>query len=245
MSPANTEARFATRNGTTSNFTIIATQTGPNNYPNYTGNFKNDKPEGKGLEYYEAGKKKYAGDWKDGLKHGQGTLYYESGKKQYVGNFVDGKFSGHGMKFDKEDELEYEGEFLDDCMHGYGTVWDEGEKYYEGVMDYDSITGKGLMYSDAKRWYQGEFKNGYPHGQGTMFGSDEMPIYTGKFVDGAFESENENVQGLASDIINELDGDDIEPIQNKNPNEVAEVKAHVYESGEDLVAGVLGEIMED
>ena len=66
----------------------------------YSGEFKNDKPNGKGTFNYTDGST-YIGEWRDGKRHGQGTLTYADGRV-YIGQFVDGLEHGDGTCFKKD-----------------------------------------------------------------------------------------------------------------------------------------------
>jgi len=50
------------------------------------GQFKNSKPNGQGIAYYENGNKQYEGQWKDNKADGQGTRYDENGDKIHEDN---------------------------------------------------------------------------------------------------------------------------------------------------------------
>ena len=54
---------------------------------NYKENNKNDKKEGKGIEYNKTGK--YEGEFKKGKREGKGIFYFFNGDK-YEGDFKNG-----------------------------------------------------------------------------------------------------------------------------------------------------------
>ena len=57
-----------------------------NNGDKYTGEWKNDKREGKGIMEYENGNI-YDGEWKNDLKEGKGIMKYNNGD-EYNGNWL-------------------------------------------------------------------------------------------------------------------------------------------------------------
>ena len=65
------------------------------NLGKYIGHFKNGKIEGKGIFYFNDGRK-YDGEWKDDKKEGNGIFYWNDGNK-YDGEWKDGKKEGKGI----------------------------------------------------------------------------------------------------------------------------------------------------
>ncbi len=60
----------------------------------YSGELKNDKPDGRGT-LINPDDSSYKGEWKDGKPHGRGVISYRSGAV-YKGNFIKGKRYGYG-----------------------------------------------------------------------------------------------------------------------------------------------------
>ena len=60
----------------------------------YKGDWKDDKPQGKGVMEYADGAK-YKGDWKENKRHGKGTYAWPNGDK-YEGDWKDDKRYGKG-----------------------------------------------------------------------------------------------------------------------------------------------------
>ena len=68
-----------------------------NNGDRYEGDFKNDKPEGKGIVYYKNGDR-YEGDFKNGTSDGKGIYYHKNGDI-YEGDYKNGKREGKGIYY--------------------------------------------------------------------------------------------------------------------------------------------------
>jgi hypothetical protein len=90
----------------------------------YEGNFKNDKFNGYGIEYYPSGEKKVEGNFKDNYLNGKGTYFFENGSK-YIGNFKNGKFNGYGIEYYPSGGKRYEGNYKNDKLNGQGTSFNE------------------------------------------------------------------------------------------------------------------------
>ena len=73
------------------------------------------KKNGKGIEYYENGKKNYDGNYVDDEYEGDGTFYFENGVF-IKGNFKNGKKEGNGIIFDSNYYKKKEGTFEDDKL---------------------------------------------------------------------------------------------------------------------------------
>jgi len=61
----------------------------------FTGEFKDDFLEGRGIKYHDNGQT-YEGDFKKGVEEGKGTLTFVDGRK-FEGPFVAGKANGKGF----------------------------------------------------------------------------------------------------------------------------------------------------
>ena len=153
----------------------------------YTGEFNNDKFNGKGklIGYNKDGKLEYS----------------------YEGGFNDGKFNGKGklMGYNEDGKLYlyYEGEFNDDKFNGKGTLmgYNEDGKLdhsYEGGFNDGKINGKGKLIfykKDGKldHSYEGEFNDGKLNGKGKQIGYNKdgklKYSYEGEFNDGKFNGK--------------------------------------------------------
>ena len=73
---------------------------------------KNGEITGKGREYYGNKRLKYEGMYKNGKPEGNGILYFEHfGHIQYIGEFKNGMKHGQGKEYDKWGNIIYQGEF--------------------------------------------------------------------------------------------------------------------------------------
>ena len=106
----------------------------------YVGQFKNEKPHGKGIFTYSDGSN-YEGEWKNGKNHGNGVKTWKDGKK-------------------------YTGQFKNDILHGKGTLtYPDGTKYVGQFKD-GKRDGQGtLTYSDGQI-FKGLFVAGFEYGTG-------------------------------------------------------------------------------
>jgi hypothetical protein len=66
---------------------------------------------------------RYVGEWKDGKPHGFGLMYYQRRKFLYRGYFFQGVFHGEGTLFMHEKVL-FTGEFKQGIYHGTGKLYD-------------------------------------------------------------------------------------------------------------------------
>lgn len=86
----------------------------------YVGDWKNNKKDGFGIQYYENGNK-YEGGWVENKRHGQGTLWVADGKnklrREYTGDWERDKKKGRGTMFYKTGDR-YDGLWMDDKPHG-------------------------------------------------------------------------------------------------------------------------------
>lgn len=160
----------------------------------YTGEIKNNLPNGKGTFLYTSkeGGFTHNGQWKDGVFHGYGTHTWESGYK-YIGDYENGKREGTGKYYFKN-KLVYEGDWLDNSRHGDGKLYSEksGKLVYKGQFEKGFPQGEGTSYENNKVVYEGQFVKGKAEGQGKLYEDDKM-IYEGKFTNG--EPATEEAKG--------------------------------------------------
>lgn len=177
----------------------------------YTGEWKDGKANGEGIEYYENGQVKYTGAFKDGLYSGSGTVFYENGKTKYKGMFVSGNYDGYGILYDEEPKYmkSYEGEFANGLFDGKGVMYapegerlegvfsqaylegqgilfdKDGNKLFEGTFKKSSMIKGTLFYPDGSKKYEGEVdKDGNPNGKGALYNKSGKVNFSGNFLNG-------------------------------------------------------------
>ena len=144
----------------------------------YTGEWKNNKRDGKGT-YSWANGSKYVGESKDNRMNGQGTYTWAgewSGQK-YVGEWKDGNYHGQGtMTYISGDQ--YLGEWKDSKRHGQGTyTFSNGDKYV------------------------GEWEDGAEHGEAVKTFADGR-VWIGLFRDGHWVSGRQHAAGeMSLDVV--------------------------------------------
>ncbi len=152
----------------------------------YTGEWQDNKKNGRGMYVYPDGTK-YAGEFKDDEKHGQGTYTYNDGAT-YVGEYQNGEKSGKGTYTFKSGQ-KYVGDFKAGNFHGQGTTtYPNGTKYVGEFRD-DKREGRGTYSFASGVTYVGEFKDGDFNGQGTM------TYPNGEKYVGEFRNDKRNGQG--------------------------------------------------
>lgn len=145
-------------------------------YWNYTGEFKNGKPNGKGIIEGEeftrligdsrTVKVRYKGEFKDGKRNGIGSqTHYEVDEEKLL----------IGLEAKEKILSIYKGEWLNNRKHGTGSeVWLDnsfiktGKYAVEYIGDYKDgkFSGKGTMSWGEDSEYVGEWKKGWMHGKG-------------------------------------------------------------------------------
>ncbi len=152
----------------------------------YSGDFVEGKPDGKGKMTF-SNHDIYEGEWNKGKMHGKGEYHrFNPAKDKYVesykGDFVDGIIQGVG-RMEYEDHSVYEGQWQNGMRIGQGTYWMSPKEYFHGLWKYDDPI-HGIQHFENGDWYEGSYKNGKFHGYGKYYYS------SGILVDGTFEDGN-------------------------------------------------------
>ena len=100
---------------------------------------------------------KYTGEWKDDKQNGKGHYIYYNGD-EYEGDFVNDKKHGKGIyKFINGNS--YEGDYFEDSQTGYGVfIWSNGDKYYGEFLN-NQKHGKGKIEFKNGTISNGEWRN--------------------------------------------------------------------------------------
>ena len=122
----------------------------------------------------------YTGEWKKNKPEGKGTMKYYNGNI-YEGDWVNGLSDGYGI-FTMSNGDVYEGEFKEDLMSGHGTMTFANEAVYEGDFADNHINGHGILTYANNDVYEGEWKDSKRNGQGTLSTNDGI-VFTGEWED--------------------------------------------------------------
>ena len=155
---------------------------GYNDKLEFEGVYKNEKRNGKGIEFHSDGKIKFEGEYLNGKRSGKGKEYYFNGKLVFEGEYLNGKRNGKGKKFNHYNgKLEFEGEFINDNIL-IGKKYDEDgniileiKKVGELIREYDFINQLLI--------FEGEYLNGKRNGKGKKFYNDQL-IFEGEYING-------------------------------------------------------------
>ena len=122
----------------------------------FEGEYLNRKRNGKGIEYYNNGKKKFEGEYLNGKRHGEGIEYNENGNINYIGEYLNGE--RWKAKFDiyvkgNKATIEYVN----------GQIWNF--KYYDNRNKIISEIKEGKGYRKFFYNYTLRFEGGYLNGK--------------------------------------------------------------------------------
>ncbi|MFZ4622700.1 MAG: MORN repeat-containing protein [Rhodoferax sp.] len=131
----------------------------------YTGNWRDDQPDGEG-EWTSATGDRYIGSFVAGKRVGKGRMVYAD-KTEYNGSWANDRPSGPGVfKFLNGDV--YEGQFEAGEQSGTGTLTHRNGDSYTGSWLQGKRNGKGVaQWKDGQR-YEGDWRVDRKEGQGLM-----------------------------------------------------------------------------
>jgi len=152
----------------------------------YTGEWLDNKKDGKGTFKWKSTGALYDGDWKKGKRNGFGTLSIPKRpgeyQKQYSGGWKNDMRHGFGTNFYGETEY-YEGEWYADKRSGWGRMYYADGAIYEGEWYDDQRSGQGMLRLTNENRYEGSWKNDMKNGNGKFFYLDKGQLYEGVWVD--------------------------------------------------------------
>lgn len=177
----------------------------------YTGEWKDNAPNGEGAMEWESGST-YEGGWKDGLPDGQGKETLSDGS-YYEGTFIKNVFEGKGV-YNGADGVIFDGEWMNNhfasgtktCANGdvYKGTWDiDANRFSEGTVTYASgDVFEGIWDVDADCFSEGTatYANGDVY-KGTwdvdagFFSKGTIEYANGDFYEGDFADGYRNGQG--------------------------------------------------
>lgn len=151
----------------------------------YTGQFKNGKPEGKGIMKYDD--YSFDGNFSNGLEDGKGVIIYKNGKREVVYYS-----SGQRLKADEKiaaaDWTPLEGQHDEcvsgNCITGFGTMqFPSGNKYIGSFVN-RKRQGRGIFYFANGDKFEGTFSSDLRE-EGTYLFSNGY-IFKGRFLNEEF-----------------------------------------------------------
>ena len=119
--------------------TLFYEKENKNKRQRYEGDFKNDKPNGRGILYWNDGSK-YEGEWKNDIKEGKGIMYYNNGER-YEGNWKNGRREGKGIYYWINGD-KYEGDWKNNLREGKGIYYYRDGKIERGNWKKDKYFGE-------------------------------------------------------------------------------------------------------
>jgi hypothetical protein len=152
----------------------------------YSGESKNDQPDGSGKAVYKNGNI-YDGEWTDGKFDGKGTFTWANGEV-YTGYFKNGYRNGNG-RYNYQNGTVYDGYWVYGYWNGQGTTtWSNGDSYVgsfkdgyrDGMGTYTCSAGEIFNCPGCKK-YQGTWRRNVKEGNGSCFDSQGNLFYTGYF----------------------------------------------------------------
>ena len=127
----------------------------------FEGEYSNGKRNGKGIEYYNNGKKKFEGEYLNGKRHGRGKEYDYNGDTKFEGEYLNGKrwkakLDIYGNKRQKIGELEYVN----------GKIWNLVEYDYNNKIISEIKEGRGYrkFFFGDRISIEGKYLDGKKHG---------------------------------------------------------------------------------
>ena len=118
---------------------------------------------------YENGK--YVGAFKNGLREGKGIMYYNNGRR-YEGDWKNDKYEGKGIEY-YVNGYRYEGAFKNNKREAKGIMYYNDGDRYDGDWKSNNREGKGIYYYNKDKSncnkYEGDYKNNVREGKGTEY----------------------------------------------------------------------------
>jgi len=136
----------------------------------YIGQFKDDKPVGKFVYFYQSGKTKAKMNFgENGVT--TALMYHESGYLMAKGKYIDQKKDSTWVQYDDRGVISYQEDYKNGELHGQRVIF------------YEPIAGqyKVMEYS--------YWKNGVQHGEFKKFHPNTKVAQEGKYVDGNKDGE--------------------------------------------------------
>ena len=163
----------------------------------FEGKYLNGKKNGKGIEYFENGKKKLEGEFlngelfegiiydKDGneeirIENGIGRKLYDNGLIQFEGKYLnEKKWNGKGYT--------YYGIEIYEIKNGNGYIreyYPDGSLLFKGNYINGEKNGEGKEYDHGKLLFEGHYKNGIRNGEGREYFDNLRIQFEGEYLNG-------------------------------------------------------------
>ncbi|CAL8280941.1 unnamed protein product [Gadus morhua 'NCC'] len=154
----------------------------------YTGEWQDNKKQGKGTQIWKKAAAFYDGDWKLGKREGYGTFSKLCPKtnryaRLYSGEWKNDKKHGQGTYYYSTTAV-YKGEWRDGRRSGRGRMHYDNGDIYEGAWLHDKHHGLGMIQLANGNRYEGSWQDGKKNGQGRFLFWERGQIYKGLWVDG-------------------------------------------------------------
>ncbi len=161
----------------------------------YTGEFKNSKPEGKGVMKYDD--YTYAGHFINGLEDGEGVITKKNGTRENVtyskGAKVVSELIGVSANDYKPIDVQNVSCLSGSCNTGFGTYQYPSGNKYAGIFNDRKREGKGIFYFANGDKYEGIFHDNEKT-KGTYYYS------TGAKYAGSYDSKGNEYNGTITSV---------------------------------------------
>ena len=153
----------------------------------YTGEYKENQREGRGVYWWSTPNALYTGEWFRNVRHGYGRMIYPDGSR-YLGRWVKGKRTGAG-RYVYRDGSSYDGAWLQDEKHGTGTYQLLDGSCFTGTFQHGHFaSGEWRLASGTVR-YVGNFERDVPVGAGAF-------VHRCGLKAGSFQQEGSYTNGM-------------------------------------------------
>ena len=158
----------------------------------FEGEYSNGKRNGKGIEYYNNGRKKFEGEYLNGKRHGKGIEYSYDGYCIFEGEYLNGEKNGKGIEYKKNGDKIFIGEYLN------------GERWKAKLILYGNGTKTGLLeYVNGQIWNMID----YDDNDKIIAEFKEGKGYKKFFCRGKLRIEGEYLNGKRNGIFKQYDYD--------------------------------------
>ena len=163
----------------------------------FEGKYLHGKRNGKGIEYFENGKKRFEGEYLKGKRNGKGIEYFEN-EKRFEGEYLNEKRNSKGIEYFENGKKRFEGEYLNGKIFN-GIEYNEkkneivrfykwnGKGYtYYGIKLYEIKNGNGYIREynlDGSLLFKGNYLNGERNGGGKEYSQGKL-IFEGNYLNG-------------------------------------------------------------